>query len=316
MVQEQFFRKIFETKEDDDETKPAQFMTIGELKEAFSDKPFTFDRFDDRIDVLMVEWCTLFLSEPRLSPFYFPDNVEEIVERRNPAEVMNNLRTKRRNLRNTGEDPLEESLRLAETAVAPPRKTVAAEPPRDPPDSRRASSLYKRKRSATQLQFDDDEESVIDDEENVSSGNRNNGDGGTHQLSNLPVSRTPRIADTSNDELMDSPTRRAKKRTSQQKKYDGKRSWGEEEKNAIVEGIRLHGLGNWAAIKSEFDILFAMRTSGQIKDCYRRMLSKGEIPKALLPPKNTGGEKDAAVVVVGGENDVSAANRGKENQPS
>jgi hypothetical protein len=260
VVQDQFLRKIF-GKGDDDEAPP-RLRTIGELREAFSEKPFNFDRFHDRIDVLMGEWCTELFNEPRLAPFYFPDNLVE-AHNQNPIEILNNLRKKRRNLRNTGEDPLQDSLRLAENLAA---QSPAA---RDPPDSRRASSLYRRKSSATQLKFDD-EEYV---EPTIRKGD------GTHQLSSLPVRGGLEVEEDSHGEE-DTP-RRTKKRKSQQKKYEGKRSWGVEEKSAIIEGIRTHGKGNWADIKQEYDVLFSMRTSGQIKDCFRRMLAKGEIPTDL-----------------------------------
>jgi Myb-like DNA-binding domain len=291
VVQDQFFRKIFE-KGNDDETPPP-LKTIGELRDAFSDKPFNFDRFDDRIDLLMGEWCAECFNEPRLAPFYFPDHPEQVPETdsttgaanspQNRIEVMNDLRTKRRNLRNTGEDPLQDSLRLAgllsgqltvAAAAAAAAASAAATTSRDPPDSRRASSLYRQKRSATQLQFDDD-----DDEEEIESDDPN-GDGGTHQLSSLPVRGALNI--TEGEEGGDDTPRRSKKRKSQQKKYEGKRPWHEEEKTAIIEGIRRHGKGNWAEIKKDYDVLFAMRTSGQIKDCFRRMYDKGEIPKDLL----------------------------------
>jgi Myb-like DNA-binding domain len=258
IVKDQFVRKIFAKGEND--KAPPDLRTIGELREAFSDKPFNFDRFNDRIDILMGEWCSEFFNEPRLAPFYFPDNLD--APSQHPIELLSNLRKRRRSLRNTGEDPLKDSLRLAELATG---KVPA---PRDPPDSRRASSIYKRKNSATQLQFEDDEEVESDDP---------NGDG-THQLTNLPV-RGAVEAERNTDE--DSP-RRKKGRKSQQKKYEGKRTWSDDEKNAIIEGLRTHGKGSWASIKEEYDVLFSMRTSGQIKDCFRRMYQKGEIPKDLM----------------------------------
>jgi len=311
VVQDQFFRKIFEKGNETDATPPP-LKTLGELREAFSDKPFTFDRFGDRVDLLMGEWCAECFNEPRLAPFYFPDQMEQVPSttttpaiatdspQNNPIQVMNNLRTKRRNLKNTGEDPLQDSLRLAEllsgqlSAVAAASK-MSSTTARDPPDSRRASSLYGRKRSATQLEFDD--EDIESDDPN--------GDGKTHHLSSLP-DRAALHIDTEGGNGGDDSPRRIKKRKSQQKKYEGKRPWSEEEKTAIIEGLRRHGKGNWAAIKKDYDVLFAMRTSGQIKDCFRRMYDKGEIPqKDLL----------GLTAAPGSTNDESSAPE-KENTPA
>ena len=298
VVQDQFFRKIFEKANENDETPPP-LKTLGELREAFSDKPFTFDRFDDRMDLLIGEWCAECFHEPRLAPFYFPDQMEQVPATttttmdspQNPIQVMNTLRTKRRNLKNTGDDPLQDSLRLAEllsgqlSAVAAASK-MSGTTARDPPDSRRASSLYGRKRSATQLEFDDDDEEDIESDDP-------NGDG-TRHLSSLPDPSALHIAADGGNGGDESP-RRIKKRKSQQKKYEGKRPWSEEEKTAIIEGMRRHGKGNWAEIKKDYDVLFAMRTSGQIKDCFRRMYDKGEIPKDLLVHAAPPGDNDNGV---------------------
>jgi hypothetical protein len=73
--------------------------------------------------------------------------------------------------------------------------------------------------------------------------------------------------------------RRKKKRPvkSQQKGYIGRKSWTNEEKRAIQEGIKIFGKGQWAVIKGHFNKELADRTSGQIKDCHRTLEKHGKI---------------------------------------
>jgi len=80
-----------------------------------------------------------------------------------------------------------------------------------------------------------------------------------------------------------------KQRKSQTKKYEGRRQWTEEEKNAIKEGIVQIGYGKWALIKEHFEPILNDRTSGQIKDCVRTMKKKGDldaIPEAWPSREN------------------------------
>jgi hypothetical protein len=72
-------------------------------------------------------------------------------------------------------------------------------------------------------------------------------------------------------------TPRRKKRLSQLKCYTGRRSWTDEEKGAIREGIQIFGIGHWAVIKNHFKKELVDRTSGQIKDCYRTLEKHGKI---------------------------------------
>ena len=79
---------------------------------------------------------------------------------------------------------------------------------------------------------------------------------------------------------LQSPTASEKKRRhrrSQKKLYQGRRKWTDTEKTAIKEGIQEFGVGEWTKIKEQYYIVLQFRTSGQIKDCYRTMLKKGEI---------------------------------------
>mmetsp|Transcript_8863 Transcript_8863/g.18543 ORF Transcript_8863/g.18543 Transcript_8863/m.18543 type:complete len:171 (+) Transcript_8863:933-1445(+) len=69
----------------------------------------------------------------------------------------------------------------------------------------------------------------------------------------------------------------AKQKRSQVKKYTGRRIWTDTEKNAIIEGIRRFGIGQWARVKDTFFMDLNMRTSGQIRDCFRTMKDRGEL---------------------------------------
>jgi len=56
-----------------------------------------------------------------------------------------------------------------------------------------------------------------------------------------------------------------------------RRPWTVEEKNCIKQGVKQHGLGEWAEIKSTFGHELRNRTSVQIKDCWRTMLKHKEV---------------------------------------
>jgi hypothetical protein len=227
--------------------------TIGELRKVFNQKPLTFDKFDDRVEVLMAEWVEVFFEEPRLLPFYFPDGVGEQSE-----DALMRLREARHQLKHEGEDPLEESLRLANTlsaghSASPNRGRAPGSHSR----RRVGSSMYKKRKTATRLEFEDGSQ-----EEEVNSDDPN-GDG-TYHLSRLPRRGAVPGDNEESDEESFNPNKK-KARKSQEKKYQGKRPWSEEEKKAIIEGIRTIGLSKWAKIKEKYDVLFNLRTSSQIK---------------------------------------------------
>mmetsp|Transcript_74266 Transcript_74266/g.208474 ORF Transcript_74266/g.208474 Transcript_74266/m.208474 type:complete len:498 (-) Transcript_74266:265-1758(-) len=287
-VKDQLIRKIFEEKvENDDNDKKAaaapSLKTLGELRKVFKQKPLSFVGFDERVEVLMSEWVDDSFEEPRLLSFFYPD---EVVVGEKSADALMRLREARHVLRHEGEDPLEESLRLANALVraghsSSPNRGRAARATTTTTQSsnsrrrsrRSGSDLYKRKQTATRLEFDNDSEK----DEEVSSDDPTRDP--TYNLSRLPVREA--LPDDDDDDEMYSPNRK-KARKSQEKKYQGKRPWSAEEKNAIIEGIRSYGLSKWAIIKDKYDVLFELRTSGQIKDCFRTMRRKGEIPEDLL----------------------------------
>ena len=61
------------------------------------------------------------------------------------------------------------------------------------------------------------------------------------------------------------PLQRQQVQKSQQKKYQGRRLWTEEEKLAVKRGCQELGIGRWAEIKTNYFSSLRDRTSGQIK---------------------------------------------------
>ncbi len=293
-ISEQIFRKLFQETQIKYPDTPPKMKTIGELRKTFREKPFTFDRLLNRIELLMDRWCDLVFDEPELNNFFFQD--EEIIDEAS-QDVIHRLREARQALREEGQDPLEESIRLAnaitgQTTVQIPRRLQTRQG--DSQTERRAGSgLYKKRTTAVRLEFEENEDMDSTDQ---------NADG-THHLSRLPI----RAALEGSEDGF-SPSRK-KRRNSQKKKYEGRRPWSAEEKGAIIEGIREFGKGSWAMIKEKYEVLFELRTSGQIKvrhddlkffmalkdmlsfltvvlvrqqDCFRSMLKRGELPADVL----------------------------------
>lgn len=56
-----------------------------------------------------------------------------------------------------------------------------------------------------------------------------------------------------------------------------RRRWTEEEKNAVKQGVEMHGVGNWVKIKDEYAEILRNRTSVQIKDVWRTMSKNSEV---------------------------------------
>ena len=53
----------------------------------------------------------------------------------------------------------------------------------------------------------------------------------------------------------------------------------------MVRGLRRHGPGKWALILSDYDFN-ANRTSVDLKDKFRNMLRRGEIPQDIIRDYN------------------------------
>lgn len=258
-----------------------KFKTIGELRKVFNDKPFEFNALVNRIELTVEDCYARALLEPCLNEYYFQNDADQLMYQEDNSQeadgqdepnedrslqvspdVLARLRDARHALRDEGSDPLPECIRLANAVTrngsATKSRGVQTLREQPPEDRRRSGSrLYKKRKTAVRLEFDDDE-SFIDDEEVGSPGVKR--DERVH-LSNLPS----QVAPPNSDE--DYTPSKKKRRGSQQKKYDGKRPWTAEEKSAILQGVQTYGKGSWAVIKKKYDVLFELRTSGQIKVC-------------------------------------------------
>lgn len=62
--------------------------------------------------------------------------------------------------------------------------------------------------------------------------------------------------------------------------------WSNEEKEAVVQGVRKFGRGKWVQVKSAFPNRLRNRTAVQIKDCFRTMWNKNELPEDLMENKD------------------------------
>ena len=112
--------------------------------------------------------------------------------------------------------------------------------------SKRGGRFLAPKQTARQIEFGDSQQIDDDNDDVLSEPDR------PRPQSRIATGRSP----------SQSP---GKKMKSQQKKYNGRRFWTEEEKNAVKDGARRLGIGNWAKIKEYHDEGLQMRTSGQIK---------------------------------------------------
>lgn len=297
MILEVVCRKLFGEPPTTPSTRHPKFKTIGELRKIFNDKPFDFNALVNRIELTVEDCYARALLEPILNDYFFQNDadqenyqednsqeepLEEPVEDRTlraSTDILKRLRDARQALRDEGSDPLQESIRLANAATrkGPSTATRGVQTIREQAQDRRRSGsrLYKKRKTAVRLEFDDDE-SFVDDAEEEEEGSPGLKRDGSFSLSNLP----PRVAPPNSDEEY-TPSKK-KRRGSQQKKYEGKRQWTAEEKNAILQGVQTCGKGSWAMIKKKYDVLFELRTSGQIKDCFRSMMRRGEVPDDLM----------------------------------
>jgi hypothetical protein len=81
------------------------------------------------------------------------------------------------------------------------------------------------------------------------------------------------LADRTSGQIKDCHRTPAK---SQQKCYIGQKSWTDEEKRAIQEGIKLFGKGRWSVI-NHYKKELADGTSSQIKDCHCTLEKHGKV---------------------------------------
>jgi len=293
--------------EEDEKTGDMVLRDLSFLRNyLLHEEKLSVERVALRVIAKLRKWVDIF-SDPKLYPLHFPDedNHEEESENQHEekeeakemaqAEIaaVHTLHNARGRLMESVDDPLPEVLKESVKAATLPRLSarLAADRDRDAraakgsvekaakapdPDSaheketpvkkpalknssskkrkRQGGDLLDKKPSATSINFDDDDASIPDPPNDS-------------MISDLP-NRAINVKEGS-------PER--KFRTSQQKSYDGRRIWTDEEKHAIKQGMRSYGIGKWAEIKSMYSTILKDRTSGQIKDCYRTMNKRGEL---------------------------------------
>jgi hypothetical protein len=162
-----------------------------------------------------------------------------------------------------GDDPLAETLTAAAGAqgVARKRKHDEVEDDDKGGDSNeRDSTLLEKKKSAIRLRFRDDDVDDNDEEDDL----------GNVTLSDLPNRAKAKAKSPGRlppDQGVFTPSGRVQKR----------RFWSEEETMAVKDGVRNHGTGKWAEIKSHHEHILRNRTSVQIKDKWRTMMRNNEV---------------------------------------
>ena len=52
-----------------------------------------------------------------------------------------------------------------------------------------------------------------------------------------------------------------------------------EEKEAVKKGVEQYGPGDWKSVKNHYLGILHHRTPVQIKDCFRTMVKRGEVPE-------------------------------------
>jgi hypothetical protein len=221
-----------------------QLLRLGDLRQILKAKPFSFLLFNQKVNNSMCAWTQDAFEDPLLNAIYFPNDDDEGGE----EGAVQQLRHARVALNQEGEDPLHDSIRLASTIGRSPSVPDQQSSRHSSAQKKRprGENLLRKKKTATRLDFEDAvEDELSEPDEDV-------------VLSELP-SRAIRVNHNP------SPSPSPKKRKSQEKKYEGRRIFTDEEKHAIKEGIREMGAGKWAEIKELYKVILEDRTSQQIK---------------------------------------------------
>lgn len=153
---------------------------------------------------------------------------------------------------NHGADPLAESLAMAQQAAGVPRETRSAV-------STPMAAVVTQKRRVAETFSDSETE---DDEEFR----------GDIRLKTVKRRRKSSVA-----EAVPQPDEGL---FNEYGKVNYRKAWTAEEKAAVYQGVQEYDLGQWAAIKRDrrFAYILRNRTSMQIKDCWRTMHKKNEVP--------------------------------------
>lgn len=265
--------------ENDESTGELELLELESLREAFINMPpkTKGNEIVSKIKATTRQWFLELFGEARFNKVFFADDEEEPVQEvahheeideRVAAASLQNLRAKRAALKETGgDDPHDEAYALASQAAAAAwkpspfksakkRKSPAPDDVLSSPVRKRSPGhLLKRNPNATSLHFEDSQGQSEEDEE-LSEPDEN------AKLSELPrrAIEVKRRRSSTSSKLYP--------RQTQKKSYQGRRVWTDVETQALREGIRAIGVGNWAAIKNRYETILQNRTSGQIKVSY------------------------------------------------
>lgn len=143
--------------------------------------------------------------------------------------------------------------------------------------------LLRKNQSATRLTFDDGDpiEESDDGDDDIAS---NIAKASSVTLSDLPTRPNKRMIQIHPNVKKSNQTPGLAAIPSQQKNYEGRRRFTDEEKRAIREGVRVFGKGHWAVIKDKYSIILNDRTSGQIKVCMSLSIS---FPSWMISPPSS-----------------------------
>lgn len=209
-------------------------------------------------------------------------------------ENLRGMRDARKKLGRGLEDPLPDTIVAAGRAAAPPRPKSREDESSDDSRSRsrspkRSSNANnnnnlqrahqkrrknnegnKRKASAESLLFDSSED---EEEEYVNVTSPVNVSRSVKR-SNSSTKRERSSGGRGNNNY--SSTKRERSPGGRGEPQQRKR-FTDEEKEAIIRGVRDHGIGKWNDIKADYARILRDRTNVQIKDCYRTMKNNGTI---------------------------------------
>jgi hypothetical protein len=265
---------------DDKEEGTFQLARVSHLKEVLATAPFDLCHFQDSLENFIHKSnrlvsgdtdCSLIAAKytiPTDSDLYgtlakrLTTRLALFSERRKAREKIDHekelegLRRGRLHLGNShGEDPLEESLQVAQGAGGGPA---------DGDDEPTVEGSKRKRSNKKQLvileEIDDDEE---DDAKEIA------------RLSKVPRRRTSAGALTSPggfvtiapDEGIFDIEGKVLKRL----------KWTDDEKMCVKEGVKKHGMGKWKQIKFDHEQILRNRTPVQMKDCWRTMTKHNEV---------------------------------------
>ena len=262
---------------------------LEELKDLLGAKPFSLLWFQNRLEQLVWLWneACFGTQQPylRLISYHENDRRESGTprsRRTSPGpttpsrptadagntEVLATLKRRREALRqNHGDDPLSESRRIAKVL--------------------KKSMLHDGKKSKLMVAFEDSDEEMGGGGTDGTNAAPSEGDPAPHvRLSSLP--ERPRASPRGGE---DAPVAVGSKMYTGPPPDEGifdpagnvlrRHPWTEEEVAALLSGFEKYGFGKWVQIKQEYGYILRNRTTVQIKDKFRNMQRRGEVPDAV-----------------------------------